>query len=84
MKRTRYTISLDELIKREPIRSDLMGFLNKMTDAEISRWERETNKMLKEEKVPETFPEWNAAFLAKHIDRQILYEILEQEWISKN
>ena len=46
-----------------------------MTDEEIDQWDKEVAEILKEEKVPEIFPDWNAAYLAKLIDRQILYDL---------
>ena len=69
-----YTVKIGELIARPLIRNDqTYDFLNKMTDEEIDQWDKEVAEMLKEEKVPEIFPDWNAAYLAKLIDRQILY-----------
>ena len=67
---------MEELIARPIIRNDnVYEFLNKMTDEEIDQWDKEVAEILKEEKVPEIFPDWNAAYLAKTIDRQILYEL---------
>ena len=71
-----YTINLKELIARPVIRNDnTYDFLNKMTDEEINQWDKEVSEILKEEKVPEMFPDWNAAYIAKLVDRQILYEL---------
>jgi 16S rRNA C967 or C1407 C5-methylase (RsmB/RsmF family) len=71
-----YTVKIGELIARPLIRNDqTYDFLNKMTDEEIDQWDKEVAEMLKEEKVPEIFPDWNAAYLAKLIDRQILYDL---------
>jgi 16S rRNA C967 or C1407 C5-methylase (RsmB/RsmF family) len=71
-----YTINLKELIARPVIRNDnAYDFLNKMTDEEINQWDKEVSETLKEEKVPEMFPDWNAAYIAKLVDRQILYDL---------
>lgn len=73
-----HTISIEELLKREKIREDKeWEFLNKMTDDEIKKWELEIDEMLKEEGVPKKLPDWNAAFLAKIVDRNILYNLLK-------
>ena len=72
----KYSISLDELIARPIIRKDhAEEFLNKMTDEEIGQWEKETVQMLDDGSIKPEFPEYNAAFLAKTIDQEILYEI---------
>jgi hypothetical protein len=74
-----YTIKMGELIERPTIRHDqVYEFLNKMTDEEIDQWDKEVTETLKEEKVPEVFPDWNAAYLAKLIDRQILYDVFTE------
>jgi hypothetical protein len=74
-----YTISIQELIKRPIIRNDKPEeFLNKMTDQEINQYEKEIEQILSEEKVNKIFPDWNAAFLAKTIDRGILYKLFKQ------
>jgi len=71
-----YTIKIGELIARPVIRNDnAYDFLNKMNDEEIDQWDKEVSKILKEEKVPEMFPDWNAAYLAKCIDREIIYDL---------
>jgi 16S rRNA C967 or C1407 C5-methylase (RsmB/RsmF family) len=70
------TIKASELSKRPIIRSDnAYEFLNKMTDEEIQQWDKETMQILKDENVPEVFPDWNSAYLAKIIDAQIIYEL---------
>lgn len=74
-----YTLTIQELIQRPIIRNDnAYEFLNKMTNEEIEQWDKEAEQMLKDEKVPEMFPDWNAAYLAKIIDRQILYDLFTE------
>jgi hypothetical protein len=71
-----YSIKIGELIARPVIRNDqVYDFLNKMTDEEIDQWDEEVTEILIEEKVPEMFPDWNTAYMAKCIDYQILYEL---------
>lgn len=73
-----YSITIEELIKRPIIRNDNSEeFLNKMTDEEIKQWEKEVELNLLEEGVVQKFPDWNAAFLAKTIDRGILYNLFK-------
>jgi 16S rRNA C967 or C1407 C5-methylase (RsmB/RsmF family) len=72
----KYAIKIGELIIRPVIRDDqVYEFLNKMTDEEIDQWDKEVSEMLKEENVPEMFPDWNVAYMAKLVDRQILYDL---------
>jgi hypothetical protein len=80
----KYTISLKELIDRPVIRNDRPDkWMNKMTDEEIWQWEDEVHQVLIAEGVPETFPEFNADFLAKCIDRDILYALLSEEHLKE-
>lgn len=75
-----YTIGIEELIKRPIIRNDKPEeFLNKMTDDEIRQWEIEVEQNLLEEGVVQKFPDWNAAFFAKCIDRGILYNLFKNQ-----
>lgn len=75
-----YTIGIEELVKRPIIRNDRPEeFLNKMTDDEIRQWEIEVEQNLLEEGVVQKFPDWNAAFLAKSIDRSILYNLFKNQ-----
>ena len=75
----KYKLTILELIQRPIIRNDnAYEFLNKMTDKEIDQWDKEVMQMLKKEKVLEVFPDWNAAYLAKMIDRQILYDLFTE------
>ena len=53
--------------------------MNKMTDEEIRTFEEETEYFLESEGVPRKFPDWNAAFLSKCIDRDIIYNLLRDE-----
>jgi 16S rRNA C967 or C1407 C5-methylase (RsmB/RsmF family) len=74
-----YTLTIQELIQRPIIRNDnAYEFLNKMTNEEIKQWDKEAEQMLKDEKIPEMFPDWNAAYLTKIIDRQILYDLFTE------
>jgi hypothetical protein len=78
MKET-YTISIKELLNRPIIRTDFEEeWMNKMTDAELSQWDREAYASCIREGTPETYPDLNAAHLAKHIDRTILYTLLKE------
>lgn len=75
-----YTIEIEELIKRPIIRSDKPEeFLNKMTDNEIRQQEVEVEQNLLEDGVIQKFPDWNASFLAKTIDRSILYNLFKNQ-----
>jgi hypothetical protein len=75
-----YTIGIKELIKRPIIRNDRPEeFLNKMTDEEIKQWEKEVELNLLEEGAVQKNPDWNAAFLAKSIDRGILYNLFKNQ-----
>lgn len=71
-----YSISMVELLGRPIIRNDQPDeWMNKMTDDEIHQWEEEVYQILRKEKVPQQFPDINAGFLAKVIDRDILYRL---------
>ena len=73
-----YTLSTRELIKRPIIRNDYaFEFENKMSDEEYKQFEKEIENNLLEEGTPEKFPDWNSAWLAKIIDRQILYDLFK-------
>jgi len=74
----KYSLKLIDLIDR-PILSTAYAeeFLNKMTNEEISLWEKETELILIEGGVKPTFPEWNVAYLSKTIDCDILYKCLK-------
>lgn len=71
-----YIISIQELIQRPLLRNDRPHeYLNKMTSEEETQFEKEIEKSLELEGIEKKFPDWNAAFLAKLIDRSILYEL---------
>jgi len=74
----KYTISLEELIKRPIIRDDSwLEFLNKMTDEEINQFEKEIEIILESEGIEKKFPDWNTSFLEKMVDRDILYKLFK-------
>ena len=50
-----------------------------MTDDEIRQWEAEVEQNLLEDGVIQKFPDWNAAFLSKSIDRGILYNLFKNQ-----
>lgn len=83
--KTKYTISIKELIDRPIIRNDFEEeWMNKMTDEELSQFEKESYQMCLEEGTPEKYPDVNAACLAKHIDRRILYDLLKNNHEHKS
>jgi hypothetical protein len=72
-----YSITIPELIKRPIIREDFdEEWMNKMTDLEISQWDKETYAIIESEGITD-FPAVNAAHLSKHIDISILYKIFK-------
>jgi hypothetical protein len=74
-----HSISIQELIKRGTIRSDMpYGFLNKMTNEEIFKWEHEVDKILETEGVVHKSKDYKAKFKAKTKERQILYNSLKE------
>lgn len=73
-----YSITLKELIERPIIRNDYdEERMNKMTDDEIKQYEKEVEQILLE-CVIQKYPDWNAAYLSKHIDRDILYKLFKK------
>ena len=79
-----YTISFKELLKRPIIRNDMPDeWMNKCTDEEIRQWEDEVRLNLIAEGVPEVFPDFNSAFLAKCIDRDIIYNLFKGEHLKE-
>lgn len=73
-----YSITIQELIERPDIRTDFSGndaWMNKMTDKEIDQFYEEAKQICIKEGVVEKYPDMNAAVLAKHIDRGILYRL---------
>ena len=53
-------------------------FFNKMTGRELLNFEKDIEKQLDKENVPRKFPDWNAAYLAKIIDYEILYNLYKE------
>lgn len=75
-----YSISIKELVLRDQIRNDQSTeLLNKMTDVEIKQYEDEISVILKKDNTSEKYPDWNAAVLAKMIDRDILYSMFKEK-----
>jgi hypothetical protein len=73
-----YTITIKELINRPIIRNDFdEEWMNKMTDDELSQFDKESYDLCIEEGVLEKYPDINAACLSKHIDRDILYNLFK-------
>lgn len=73
-----YSISIQELLERPIIRNDFEDeWMNKMTNEELSQFDKESYQLCIEEGVQEKFPDINAACLSKHIDRSILYKIIK-------
>ncbi len=73
-----YTITIQELIKRPVIRTDFNEeWMNKMTDEELSQFDKECYDMCINDGISEKYPDINAACLAKHIDRRILYDLFK-------
>lgn len=73
-----YSITIPELIERPIIREDFdEEWMNKMTDLEISQWDKETYAIIESEGITE-YPAVNAAHLSKHIDRGILYKLFKE------
>jgi len=82
-----YSISIDDLLNRDDIRSDFSGnesWMNKLTDAEIEQFYLEAREMCINESVKEKFPDINAALLAKVIDRGILYKLFKMNEDERN
>jgi len=75
-----YTIGVQELLERPVIRDDFSDndeWMNKMTDEEIKQWDNEVYQSMREDGVPEKYPEWNTTYMAKVIDRGILYKLFK-------
>ena len=82
-----YTITIQELLERPNIRDDYEHdsvWMNKMTDEEIDQFYEEARQVCIEEGVKEKYPDMNAAVLAKHIDRGILYKLFQMGDINQN
>ena len=77
-----YSITIQELLQRPIIRNDFdEEWMNKMTDEELSQFDKESYQFCLENGTPEKYPDINAACLSKHIDRTILYKILKESKI---
>ena len=77
---THYSILLPELIIRPIIRKDqIHEFMNKMTDEELIQRDQEIYAKLEEEGVQKIFPDWNAAYMAKQIDTDIIYKMFRDK-----
>jgi hypothetical protein len=80
-----HKLSIKELIDRPIIRNDKPDeWMNKCTDEEIRQWEDEARENLINEGVPQVFPDFNAAFLAKCIDRDIIYGLFKGEHLKQS
>ena len=79
----KYSITIQELLERPIIRNDYNEeWMNKMTDEELNQFDEETYQICIQEQTPENYPDINAACLSKHIDRNILYELLKEDKIK--
>ena len=73
-----YSIKIQDLVGRPIIREDQVEeFMNKMTDEELKIMESEISDILKSENVEQKFPDWNSSYLAKIVDRGILYRLIQ-------
>lgn len=78
-----YSITIQDLLERPIIRNDFEEeWMNKMTDEELSQFDKESYQLCLEEGTPEKYPDVNAACLSKHIDRSILYKIIKEENVN--
>ena len=74
-----YSITINDLIDRPIIRNEFNEeWMNKMTDEELTQFDKESYQICLEDGTPEKYPDINAACLSKHIDRAILYNILKE------
>lgn len=78
----RYTITIDELLKRPIIRNDFgceeWEWMNKMTDEELSKMDEEIYAGLDSEGI-HGFSDRNSAHLAALVDFGILYKLLKMQ-----
>jgi hypothetical protein len=80
-----YSITIQDLLERPIIRNDFEEeWMNKMTDEELSQFDKESYQLCLEEGTPEKYPDINAACLSKHIDRSILYKIIKEENVNES
>jgi len=75
-----YTIGVRELVERPIIREDFNEeWMNKMTDGELSQFDKESHDMCINEGTLNKYPDINAACLSKTIDRNILYNLFKMK-----
>lgn len=80
-----YSITIKDLLERPIIRNDFEEeWMNKMTDEELSQFDKESYQLCLEEGTPEKYPDINAACLSKHIDRGILYKIIKEANVNES
>jgi len=73
-----YTITIQELMSRPIIRNDYdEEWMNKMTEEELNQFDKESYEICLKEGIENKYPDINAACLAKHIDRSILYKLFK-------
>lgn len=71
--------TIQELIQRDSISNDYaFEVFNKMTKGELQDWESDVTEQLISAGIPEKFPDWNGARLAKDIDYHILYTVIKK------
>jgi hypothetical protein len=74
-----YSITIQELLERPIIRNDYNEeWMNKMTDEELTEFNKETRQLCIENGTLDKFPDINAACLSKFVDRNTLYELLKE------
>ena len=77
-----YTITIEELIERPIIRNDFKEeWMNKITDDELSQFNNESYQLCLEEGTVAKYPNINAIYLCKQIDRGILYDLFSKNKI---
>jgi hypothetical protein len=73
-----YSIKIQELVKRPIIRSDFNEeWMNKMTDEEFYHLDKEIYDVCIKDGTSEKYPDINDAYLSKHIDIGILYNLFK-------
>jgi hypothetical protein len=74
-----YSITIKDLIHRPVIRDDFTEeWMNKMTDEELTQFDKEIYQLCLKECVPGKFIDINAACLSKQYDRTILYNLIKE------
>ena len=80
-----YSITIQELLQRPIIRNEFNEeWMNKMTDEELTQFDKESYQICLEDGTPEKYPDINAACLSKHIDRTILYKLIKENGNGKH